>query len=165
MVRGYKSRIDGSIQPYGLVIPESYTFDGKAKYRLDIWFHGRGETLSEVNFLDEHMNRPGQFTPKDTIVLHPYGRYCNAFKFAGEVDVYEGLESTQSHYKIDPDRISVRRILDGRSRLLAVRRSRFLTLVRRQPGCWFRRNSPVSGCVPEGDLETDVVRAEALAAL
>ncbi|HEU5118300.1 MAG TPA: prolyl oligopeptidase family serine peptidase, partial [Isosphaeraceae bacterium] len=108
VVRGYRSKIDGSIQPYGLVIPDSYTFDGKTKYRLDIWFHGRGETLSEVNFLNEHMTQPGQFTPTDTIVLHPYGRYCNAFKFAGEVDVYEALESTQSHYKIDPDLISVR---------------------------------------------------------
>src|SRR5262249_57384728 len=42
------------------------------------------------------------------MVLHPYGRYCNAFKLAGEVDVLEALESVRSRYRIDEDRISVR---------------------------------------------------------
>ena len=53
VVRGYVSRIDGSVQPYGLVVPESYAPAGPVRHPLDIWFHGRGETLSEVNFLDE----------------------------------------------------------------------------------------------------------------
>jgi len=41
-------------------------------------------------------------------VLHPYGRYSNAFKFAGEVDVLEALEHVKSQYQVDDDRISVR---------------------------------------------------------
>ncbi len=107
VVRGYISKIDGSVQPYGLVIPDSYSPQGP-RVRLDIWFHGRGEVLSEVNFVDEHRKRAGEFTPEDTIVLHPYGRYCNAFKFAGEVDVFEALGDVQRRYRIDDDRISVR---------------------------------------------------------
>jgi hypothetical protein len=108
VVRGYVSKIDGSVQPYGLVVPESYRHGSGRKHRLDIWYHGRGETLSEVNFLDERRKRAGQFTPADTIVLHPYGRYCNAFKFAGETDVYEALDSVRSRYAIDDDRIGTR---------------------------------------------------------
>jgi dienelactone hydrolase len=108
VVRGYVSRIDGSVQPYGLVVPESYTAVGPGRYRLDLWFHGRNETLSEVNFLDERRRQRGTFTPADTIVLHPYGRFCNAFKFAGEVDVLEALEAVKKQYKIDDDQISVR---------------------------------------------------------
>jgi hypothetical protein len=108
VVRGYVSKIDGSIQPYGLVIPQSYTDKTAGKYRCDLWFHGRGETLSEVNFLDERRSRPGEFTPADTIVLHPYGRYCNAAKFAGEVDALEAIESVSRRYRVDEDRISVR---------------------------------------------------------
>jgi len=108
IVRGYVSRIDGSVQPYGLVIPESYAFEGTGRVRLDVWFHGRGETLSEVNFLDERRRQPGQFTPADTIVLHPYGRYCNANKFAGEVDVLEAIDAAKRQYRIDDDRIAVR---------------------------------------------------------
>lgn len=108
VVRGYVSRIDGSVQPYGLVVPESYRPGGNDRFRVDLWFHGRGETLSEVNFLAQRRKQPGQFTPPGTIVLHPYGRYSNAFKFAGEVDVLEALESVQSRYRVDEDRIAVR---------------------------------------------------------
>ncbi len=51
---------------------------------------------------------PGTFTPGDTIVLHPYGRYCNAFKFAGEIGRFEALDSVRDRYRIDDDRIAVR---------------------------------------------------------
>jgi len=108
VARGYVSRIDGSIQPYGLVIPESYSSSGSSRFRLDIWLHGRGETLSELNFLDQRQKDRGLFAPPDTFVLHPYGRYSNAFKLAGEVDVLEALESVRSRYRIDEDRIAVR---------------------------------------------------------
>ena len=108
IVRGYVSRIDKTVQPYGLVVPGSYAFNHSTATRCDLWFHGRGETLSEVNFIWDRMRNAGQFTPRDTIVLHPYGRYSNAFKFAGEVDVLEALEDVQQKYCVDEDRISVR---------------------------------------------------------
>ena len=54
------------------------------------------------------MTQAGHYTPRDTIVLHPYGRYSNAFKFAGEIDVLEALEHVQANYQIDDERISVR---------------------------------------------------------
>ena len=108
VVRGYVSNIDGSVQPYGLVIPSSWTPTQKGRWRLDAWFHGRGETLSEVNFLDEHMKRAGEFTPRDTFVLHLYGRYCNANRFAGEVDLFEALADVKKQYAIDDNRILVR---------------------------------------------------------
>jgi len=108
VVRGYVSKIDGSVQPYGLVIPTTYTTVSPVHYRLDLWFHGRGEQLGEVNFIDERERQVGQFAPPDTIVLHPYGRFCNAFKFAGEVDVLEALDAAKRQYQVDEDRISVR---------------------------------------------------------
>jgi predicted peptidase len=108
VVRGYVSKIDGSVQPYGLVVPESYSPKSPYKRRLDLWWHGRGETLSEVNFLDQRQRSPGEFTPTDTFVLHPYGRYCNANKFAGEIDTLEAIEQVKKHYPIDEDRIVAR---------------------------------------------------------
>jgi dienelactone hydrolase len=108
VVRGYVSKIDGSVQPYGLVVPTTYTTLTPHRYRLDLWFQGRGETASEVNFIDTREHQAGTFTPADTIVLHPYGRFCNAYKFAGEVDVLEALDDVKKKYKIDEDRISVR---------------------------------------------------------
>lgn len=108
VVRGFRSKLDNTVQPYGLVIPESYTFEGKSRYRLDLWFHGRGERTSETLFIAQRMNQIGRVSPADTIVLHPYGRYSNAFKFAGEVDVFEALEHAQQNYRVDDDRIAVR---------------------------------------------------------
>jgi Prolyl oligopeptidase family len=108
VVRGYVSKLDGSVQPYGLVVPESYTSKGPGRFRCDLWFHGRGETLSELNFIRDRTNNVGTISPEDTIVLHPYGRYCNAFKLAGEIDVLEALESAQKRYRIDDDRIAAR---------------------------------------------------------
>ena len=108
VVRGFRSKIDQTVQPYGLVIPDSYDGSGKSDYRLDLWFHGRGEKTSESAFIAQRMKQAGQFTPKDTLVLHPYGRYSNAFKFAGEVDVLEGLEHAKQNYRVDEDRVAVR---------------------------------------------------------
>jgi pimeloyl-ACP methyl ester carboxylesterase len=108
VVRGYVSEIDGSVQPYGLVVPASYQPNLPFQYRLDAWFHGRSETLSEVNFLADRQKNPGQFAPPNTFVLHLYGRYCNANKFAGEVDLFEALAAIRKHYPIDENRMSVR---------------------------------------------------------
>ncbi|MCZ2341148.1 MAG: prolyl oligopeptidase family serine peptidase [Bacteroidales bacterium] len=108
VVRGYRSKIDGSVQPYGLVVPESYRPGDSIGHRLDLWWHGRGETLSEVNFIVNAQRNPGQFTPRDAIVLHPYGRYCNANKFAGEVDTFEAIDHAKKHYRIDENRMVAR---------------------------------------------------------
>lgn len=108
VVRGYVSRIDGSVQPYGLVVPPSYSPNAPHRWRLDLWYHGRDEALTQVNFLTARQKSPGEFTPRDTIVLHLYGRYCNASKFAGEIDTLEALDAVRRAYPIDENRILAR---------------------------------------------------------
>ena len=108
VVRGYRSVIDDSVQPYGIVIPQSYGAAKDQRHRLDCWFHGRGEKLSELDFLRGRMQQPGEFTPADTLVLHPYGRYCNGQRFAGETDFLEALAAVQRDYRVDDRRIVVR---------------------------------------------------------
>ncbi|MDB5157745.1 MAG: prolyl oligopeptidase family protein [Mucilaginibacter sp.] len=101
VVRGYISKIDGSVQPYGVTVPDNYQASGPA-FDLSLWFHGRGETLSEVNFIADGKGFTGSMPAmKNTIMLYPYGRYCNAFKFAGEVDVLEALADAKKKYKIN----------------------------------------------------------------
>jgi hypothetical protein len=109
VLRGYKSKIDGSVQPYWIVIPTDYDFKGKDKHRLDFWWHGRGEVLSEANFMANSPGAGGGIIPAPgEIVLHPYGRYCNANKFAGEVDTFECLTHARKHYRIDENRLVAR---------------------------------------------------------
>lgn len=107
-VRGYVSEIDGSTQPYGLLVPAGYRPGAGGKWRLDVWFHGRGETLSELNFIQGVERSGGPFVSDRTFVLQPYGRYCNANKFAGEIDLLEAIQEVKKLYPIDDDRIIVR---------------------------------------------------------
>jgi pimeloyl-ACP methyl ester carboxylesterase len=108
VVRGYVSKIDGSVQPYGFVVPPTYDATSKAKHRLDFWCHGRGETLTELAFIQDRLTSMGKFTPPNTFVLHLYGRYCCANKFAGEVDLFEAYDNVRKHYPIDEDRLVIR---------------------------------------------------------
>jgi dienelactone hydrolase len=105
---GYVSALDGSVQPYGVYIPPTFDPKGPQRWRLDTWFHGREEELSEVNFLDEVGTKGGPFVRPDAFVLQPYGRYCNGSKLAGEVDFFEAMADLQRRFRIDEDRIVIR---------------------------------------------------------
>ena len=104
IVRGYRSKVDGSVQPYGLIIPESY--DGSKPVRLDLVLHGRAEQMTEVSFIAAHeSDKP---VAQDYITLEVYGRGNNAYRWAGETDVFEALASVKARYNIDPTKIVLR---------------------------------------------------------
>lgn len=107
-VLGYVSKLDGSIQPYGLLLPATWSAQSPLRWRLDAWFHGRGEKLSEVNFIAGALKSGGPFVRPDALLLQPYGRYCNASKLAGEVDFFEALEDVKRRFRVDDDRVVVR---------------------------------------------------------
>ncbi len=105
-VHAYVSKIDGSVQPYRIVIPPGYDPASERPRRLDFWCHGRGEKLSELNFIEQ--TSFGEFTPPDAFVVHLFGRYCNANKLAGEIDLLEALADVKRRYPIDDDRVVIR---------------------------------------------------------
>ncbi|PQO45516.1 prolyl oligopeptidase family serine peptidase [Blastopirellula marina] len=103
VVRGYESDIDGSSQPYGLVIPEK--LDLTKPQPLYIWLHGRGDKTTDLHFIHGCSTKAGQITPNDAIVVHPFGRQCIGFKSAGEIDVMDVIDQVKQHYNIDDRRI------------------------------------------------------------
>ena len=103
IVRGFRSRIDDSVQPYGLVIPEGHAWDRPAP--LYVWLHGRGDKATDLHFVFERARKKGEIAPPGAIVLHPFGRQCLGYKSAGETDVLEAVEEVQKRYRIDPERI------------------------------------------------------------
>ena len=105
VVRGYRSNLDDSLQPYGLVVPAGW--QRTASGRLQVWLLGRGEKRTELAFLAEREAKPPEIVPAHTLVLIPYGRFCNATKFAGEVDVFEAMAAVRREHAIDPLRTSV----------------------------------------------------------
>src|SRR5262245_46253359 len=106
VVRGYVSRLDGSVQPYGVIVPPSY--DGSKPVRLDIWQHGTNRTLNEVAFIIQQEKDAPVPPAQDYIQIEPLGRTNVAYRWAGEADMFESLASVQKHYNIDPKRIVLR---------------------------------------------------------
>lgn len=104
--RSYRSRVDGSLQPYGLLIPDTY--DPSKPSRLDVVLHGRAATMNEVSFLFAHDSPKPLPTELNHIQLEVYGRTNNAYRWAGETDVFEALASVQKRYNIDSARIVLR---------------------------------------------------------
>jgi hypothetical protein len=98
-VRAYRSRIDDSLQPYGLELPEK--FDASKPYHLVVWLRGRSDKGTDMHFIAEREKKKGEFQFANAIILHPLGRHCNAYKFAGEVDVFEAIEDVQRRYKTE----------------------------------------------------------------
>jgi len=103
VVRGYRSRIDDSVQPYGLEIPDDFDFEKRVP--LYIWLHGRGDTATDLHFIDQRQSKPGQIHPPGAIVVHPFGRQCVGYKSAGEMDVWEAATHVAENYPIDFDRM------------------------------------------------------------
>jgi len=109
-VLGFYSRIDDSPQPYGVEVPEGLEWgQGKKPIPMWIWLHGRGDTATDINFVYSRLmaKKPGQFQPAGTIVIHPFGRYCNGWKSAGETDVFEARDDATKRFNVDYNRIAL----------------------------------------------------------
>lgn len=137
-VGGFVSAIDGSVQPYGFVLPVDFDPTSKTARRLDVWLHGRGDTATEIPFLSERLAKLGTFPSDDAITLHPFGRHCNAFKFAGEVDVYEAITHIKKLFGVNPHQTSIRGFSMGGAGCWH--------LAAHNPGQWFAAN-PGAGFV------------------
>lgn len=109
-VLGFYSKIDDSPQPYGVEVPEGLAWgEGKKPVPMWIWLHGRGDTATDLHFVYGKLKatKPGQFQPKGTIVIHPFGRYCNGWKSAGETDVFEARDDAEARFNVDENRIAL----------------------------------------------------------
>ncbi len=109
-VRGYRSSIDDSFQPFGLEIPEN--LDQSKPVPLLVWLHGRGDKITDLHFIRRCLTKSqalGGFVAEqeECIVLHPFGRQCVGWKHAGEIDVFEAIEKVRKEYGIDPDKIAL----------------------------------------------------------
>lgn len=103
-ILGYQSSVDGSIQPFALALPEAYGKEPERRWPLHVVLHGRGATLNEVAFIQIHDGKPAAENA-DWIQLDVFGRTNNAYRFAGEADVFEALADVKRRYRIDDRRI------------------------------------------------------------
>jgi dienelactone hydrolase len=110
-ILGYFSEIDESVQPYAVSLPDGVDPNASHRWPLHVVLHGRADDMNEVNFIHRMDGKPlraeaGQ--PEQTwIQLDVYGRGNNAFRWAGETDVFEALHDLTQRFRIDEDRITL----------------------------------------------------------
>ncbi len=102
-ILGYQSAVDESIQPYAISLPAQFGKEPERRWPLHLVLHGRGDTLNEAAFIRMHDGKPA--TDDEWIQLDVFGRTNNAYRFAGEADVFEALADVKRRYRIDDRRI------------------------------------------------------------
>ena len=105
-IRGYFSNVDGSVQPYALTLPEGVNPRSGSRWPLHVKLHGRANDMNEVNFISRHEGRAlpaGQAW----IQLDVYGRGNNAYRWAGETDVFEAIADVRRRFRIDDNRVTL----------------------------------------------------------
>lgn len=110
VVLGFRSRVDGSAQPYQVMVPENYSFTNPTPGRLDIFLHGRGGTLNEINFMASARWVESYFGSAKWpfLIVQPYGRSNNGWRWAGETDAFEALADVKRRYAVDNERVLLR---------------------------------------------------------
>lgn len=103
-ILGYQSAVDDSIQPYAISLPAKFGKEPEKSWPLHLVLHGRGDMMNEVNFIRAHDGKPPA-ADNDWIQLDVFGRTNNAYRFAGEADVFEALADVKRRYRIDDRRI------------------------------------------------------------
>jgi dienelactone hydrolase len=108
VIRAYRSRVDGSVQPYIAHVPAAY--DGSRPGRLDVILHGTNRGMVEVQFMSHAQIVSGStaMPPVDFLQIEVFGRTNNAYRWAGETDVMEAVEAAKRSYRVDENRIALR---------------------------------------------------------
>jgi hypothetical protein len=111
-VRGFISAVDGSAQPYCVIVPKEY--DPTKPMRLHVVLHGSTPAtgIGELLFLEaaDGGDTGAPAVPANPYIeLSPMGRLGeNSYRFEGETDVDEAIEAVCRDYNIDRSRIVLR---------------------------------------------------------
>lgn len=103
---GYQSQLDDSYQPYLLTVPRGFDKEGYKRWPLHVVLHGRNKKLTEVSFIAKGHGQPAP-EEQTWIQLDVYGRGNNAYRWAGEVDVFEAMADVKRRLRIDENRITL----------------------------------------------------------
>jgi pimeloyl-ACP methyl ester carboxylesterase len=110
VIRGFRSRLDDSVQPYVINVPASWRgpqdeVKGERRpYPLFIECPHAG-LVTELAVINAGLHEGNGFADDESLHLRAYARGYNAAKFAGEVNIFEQLAHAQSQYPVDDRRI------------------------------------------------------------
>ncbi|MBT5020499.1 MAG: hypothetical protein HON04_17340, partial [Planctomicrobium sp.] len=103
---GYRSKVDESVQPYIVSLPEGFDAKKAKRWPLYVVLHGRNSRLTEASFIGGAISKE---VPKGQtwIQIDVFGRVNNAYRWAGETDVFEAMKDVTRRYKIDETRVTL----------------------------------------------------------
>jgi pimeloyl-ACP methyl ester carboxylesterase len=103
----FRSRTDGSVQPFGLWLPRDYA--PGTKFPLLLQLHGIApETLAGRRATWTGMGTHEWVdTNAPVIVAQPFGRMNTFYQGIGEVDVLEVADEAQRRFAVDADRVFI----------------------------------------------------------
>src|SRR6266581_3532139 len=105
VVRGFRSGLDGSVQPVCVTVPDDY--DSARAFPLDVAQHGRFTSLYEVETLNSGQGMEIDYLP-GTLQIDLFGRGKNTYHWPGEADIFEAMEFAKKAYKVDAERMTLR---------------------------------------------------------
>ena len=96
--KAYRSKVDSSLQPFMVYLPDNY--DKQKKYTLMIFLHGSASDETNIRGFSS-------LIPKDFIAVAPFGRgKSNAFsRDHAQDDIAEVIEAVGEDYSIDATQI------------------------------------------------------------
>jgi len=97
----------GTTEPYVATVPASY--DRSRPGRMDVLLHGTNRRQVEVQFYSaSHITNDEPVPPPDFLQIEAFGRTNNAYRWAGETDVFECVAAAKRHYSVDDNRVTLR---------------------------------------------------------
>jgi S-formylglutathione hydrolase FrmB len=98
LLRGFRSILDGSVQPYGIYVPER----AHAGAPLLVVLHDHDQ---DARTLLDATSLVTQASARGWVVLCPYGRGNSGYEAAGERDVLEAIDAVRASLEVDGRRI------------------------------------------------------------
>ena len=95
--RAYRSRVDGTLQPYSVRIPDDY--DPRRTYPLLVYLHGSGE--------DDRNQLSKDWLPRAAVILAPSGRGTSNWYTSDHAqdDIREAIADVLENYRVDPQHV------------------------------------------------------------
>lgn len=107
-VLGYRSNVDKSVQPFAVTFPPNYDPNAMTRWPVQVVLHGRNGNLHEVSFFQQHDGKtPKEHAAQTWVQLDVFGRTNNAYRWAGETDVFEALSALRRVCRIDDHRVTL----------------------------------------------------------
>ncbi len=103
MVRGYRSPIDGRLQPYAIYVPPSYKRFKDDPFALIVVAHGLNSKPEDA--LSITMGR--KLRDRRAILVAPWGFKHSGQRLMGEADTLAVIDQVRAAYRVDPQRISI----------------------------------------------------------